>query len=228
MVGRGMAVAIPTVMLRYLVRLAASLVVLALVPQLAPIAALGVFFALFVIAHDAGHGALGLSRRATDAVLAIAGVGIGTSGHAFRLTHMRHHSHALAADDLEGAAAGMTFWRALLHAPRLAVVLRAMAWRLANRSQRRWQVVEYLGVAAAAVGAVFGPRQVALYAAVTLALQATAPWWAGHIPHRSSALIALARRLGAGGSILLASLAHHDVHHRHPKLPTWRLHDATR
>ena len=34
----------------------------------------------------------------------------------------------------------------------------------------------------------------------------------------------LARRLAITRSPTLASLAYHDLHHRRPKLPTWRLH----
>lgn len=213
-----MSVAEPLAMVRYLPRLLASLAVLALVPALAPFAALGVFMLAFAVTHDAAHGALGMSRRATNVVLAIGGIAIGTSGHALRLMHMRHHAHELAPDDLEGAAARMTFWQALAHAPRLSLALHVAAWRTGH--QRTWQLVEYAGLAAF-VALAAGP--LAVYAAVALGMQVLAPWWAGHIPHRSETLIALARRLAVIGSPTLASLAHHDLHHRRPKVPTWRL-----
>jgi fatty acid desaturase len=192
---------------------------------LAPFAALAVFMLAFAVTHDAAHGALGLPRRATNVVLAVGGVAIGTSGHALRLMHMRHHAHELAPDDLEGAAARMTFWQALAHAPRLSLALHVAAWRTGR--QRSWQVIEYLGLAAVIAAAGFGPRPLAIYAAVALGMQVLAPWWAGHIPHRSEILIALARRLAVTGSPTLASLAHHDLHHRRPKLPTWRLQAAS-
>ncbi len=212
-------------MVRYLPRLVVSLAALALVPSLAPVAALGVFMLAFAITHDAAHGALGLSRRATDIALAIGGVAIGTSGHALRVMHMRHHARELAPDDLEGAAARMTGWQALVHAPRLAIALHVAAWRTGR--QRRWQLVEYTALAALIAVAAFGPRPLAIYTAVALGMQLVAPWWAGHLPHRSETLIALARRLAVTGSPTLAGLAFHELHHRRPKLPTWRLHAAS-
>jgi fatty acid desaturase len=214
-------------MLVYLPRLLASLAVLALVPQLAPIAALALFMIAFAIAHDAAHGALGLPRRITNLVLAAGGIAIGTSGHALRLMHMRHHARELAPDDLEGAAARMTFWRALAASPRLALALHAAAWRSAGAHERRWQLGEYVGLAILVAGGLVGPRPLAIYAAVALAMQLLAPWWAGHIPHRSQPLITLARRLAVTGSPTLISLAHHDLHHRRPKVPTWRLQAAS-
>lgn len=210
-------------MIRYLPRFVVALAVLVCVPALAPLAALAIFLVAFAITHDAAHGSLGLSRRATGLALAAGGVAIGTSGHALRLMHMKHHAHELADDDLEGAAARLTFWRALAAAPRLAVALHTTAWRVAAPRDRRCQLVEYIALAAMLAAALVGPRPLAVYAAVAMAMQLFAPWWAGHLPHRAHGLHALAAWLAVLGSPTLASLAHHEVHHRRPKVPTWRL-----
>jgi fatty acid desaturase len=210
-------------MIVYLPRLLASLAVLALAPALSPFAALGIFLLAFAITHDAAHGSLGLARRATNLVLAAGGVAIGTSGHALRLMHMRHHAHELADDDLEGAAARMSFFRAFVAAPCLALALHATAWQVAGPRDRRWQAIEYAALAAFVAAALVGPRPLAVYAIVAVGMQLFAPWWAGHIPHRANRLRTLASRLAVIGSPTLASLAHHDLHHRRPKVPTWRL-----
>jgi fatty acid desaturase len=216
-------------MMIYLPRFLLGLAVLLCVPALAPLAALAIFLLAFAITHDAAHGSLGLSRRATDVVLAAAGVANGTSGHALRVMHMKHHAHELAADDLEGAAAKLSFWRAIVAAPRLAVALHTTAWRTATPRDRRRQLVEYAALAAllvaAVLAAVAGSRPLAVYAAVAMTMQLFAPWWAGHIPHHGP-WRALAARFAVLGSPTLASLAHHELHHRRPKLPTWRLHAA--
>jgi fatty acid desaturase len=220
-----MSVAVSRCMIVYLPRFILALAALVWIPVLAPLGALAIFLVAFAITHDAAHGSLGLSRRATDFVLAAGGVAIGTSGHALRLMHMKHHAHELAADDLEGAAAKLSFWRAIVAAPRLAVALHTTAWRTATPRERRSQLVEYAALAAVLAAALAGPRPLAVYAAVTMAMQLFAPWWAGHIPHRGP-WRALAARFATLGSPTLASLAHHELHHRRPKLPTWRLHAA--
>ena len=224
-----MSVAARHHMIVYLPRFALALAVLVCVPipVLAPLAALAIFMIAFAVTHDAAHGSLGLSRRATDLVLAASGAAIGTSGHALRLMHMKHHAHELAADDLEGAAAKLSLGRAFLAAPGLAVALHTTAWRTATPRDRRWQLVEYTALAAVLAAALVGPLPLAVYAAVAVTMQLFAPWWAGHLPHRAHRLRALAARLAVLGSPTLASLAHHDLHHRWPKLPTWRLQAAS-
>jgi fatty acid desaturase len=215
-------------MLVYVPRLLVSVAVLARMPTLAPLGALGVFMIAFAITHDAAHGALGRSRRMTSLVLACGGLAIGTSGHALRLMHLRHHARELAPDDLEGAAARMSFWAALVASPRLALALHVTAYRSASARERRWQALEYVALAIWVGAAFAGPRPLATYAAVALAMQVLAPWWAGHIPHRAGRLRSVARRLASvTSSPTLASLAHHDVHHRRPKLPTWCLEAAS-
>jgi fatty acid desaturase len=212
----------------YLPRLLVSLAVLLLVPALAPLGALGVFMIAFAITHDAVHGAFRLSRSMTDLVLALGGLAIGTSGHALRRMHLLHHARELAPADIEGAAARMSCLQALLASPRLAIALRVTGWRLASARERRWQAIEYVALAALVLGAVFGPRPLAIYAAVATSMQVLAPWWAGHLPHRAIRLRSFARRVAAViSSPTLASLAHHDAHHRWPKVPTWRLEAAS-
>lgn len=216
---------------RYAIRLATAIALLVAMPSIAawltPIASLAVFFAAFSLTHDVAHGALGLPRRANDIVLALGGLAIGTSGHALRLMHMRHHARPLAPDDYEGAAARMTARRAALASPRLSRALHAAAWRAASPRERRIQLAEYCGLAALVLGLAFGPLWLATHAAIAFAMQAMAPLWAGYVPHRTPRLVAaIARALSAARLQVPTSLAFHDVHHRHPKIPTDHLRAA--
>jgi len=208
----------------HVARIASSLALLVVVPALAPLAALAAFLAIFALVHDLAHGALGLPKLANDLALAIAGVLIATTGHGLRVAHLRHHARPMADDDLEGAAAHVPLWRAALAAPGLALRLHASGWREAPRRARRWQRVEYLAVIALVGAAALGPHALRVLVAVAVAMQLTAPVWAGHVPHRPPRwLLAIARRLAFTRSPTVISLLHHDLHHRLPRVPVGAL-----
>ena len=93
--------------------------------------ALGLSFMFFLaglrIVHNAFHRALGLGRRATDAVLWIMSLIMLGSMHAVRFNHLRHHRLMLGEEDVEGRSAEMPGWRALLFGPRFTVLLHTTA-----------------------------------------------------------------------------------------------------
>jgi len=215
-----------------LARIAVPAALLIALPALPTILAIGlagaVYLGVFTLAHELAHGALGLRRQRNDLALALAGACMATSGHGLRLMHLRHHAQPLSDGDLEGRSARMPAWQALLAAPALAVLLVVTAWRTASARDRRWQRVEYAALAALAITAAGAPRALQLYLAVALAAQLLAPFWAGHLPHRTPAwLLAIARRLARAGSMTMLTLVVHDDHHRRPKLPTYLLSDRT-
>jgi fatty acid desaturase len=201
----------------HVTRVAASAVAYVALPgAYAALAAVGLFLAAFSFAHDLAHGALGLPARANRLWLSLAGAAMLTSGHAMRVAHLRHHAAPLADDDFEGAAVHGSFPRALLHAPRFAFAVRREAWRRASRHDRRWQLGEHLASLALAL-LVVGRT----YALVALVLQLLAPVWAGRIPHTAPRwLIRTARAFAWTRSVTVLSLAFHDEHHEHPKVPT--------
>ncbi|HEY0484378.1 MAG TPA: fatty acid desaturase [Kofleriaceae bacterium] len=211
--------------LHHLVRIVASFAAMIAFPALAPVAAVAAYLAVFTLTHELAHGALGLSRRRGELALALAGLGIATSGHALRLMHLRHHADPLGAHDLEGVAATLPLHRVLASAPRLVVALVRSAWRTATARDRAWQRAEHMAVAAAAAATLaFGPAAARTYLATAVAMQLLAPLWASHLTHRPPAwLLALARPLAQLGSITLRTLLAHEEHHRHPKLPTYAL-----
>jgi fatty acid desaturase len=213
----------------HVLRIAAPLAVMIAAPRLAPLAAIAIYLGAFTLTHELAHGALGLSRRRNELALAVAGLCMATSGHALRLMHLRHHADPLGDGDLEGRSARMPAWRALAAAPGLCVLLVVAAWRTATARDRRWQRAEYAVIAALATTALAaGPRPLQIYLVAAVAAQALAPFWAGHLPHRTPRwLEAVARRLARAGSMTMRTLVVHDAHHRRPKLPTRQLSPAT-
>src|SRR5690348_7737693 len=63
------------------------------------------------ISHDLVHRNLGLPRWLNEPLLTAIELLAVRSGHAYRVVHLHHHARFPAADDLEGAAAAMTWWR---------------------------------------------------------------------------------------------------------------------
>jgi len=189
-------------------------------PALTPLAAAGLFLAIFAIAHDIMHGALQLPRRLNELALTAAGLAVFASGHGLRLSHLRHHASTLGRDDVEGAAAHLSLARACAAAPRLFVALRVAPFVAASRRQRRWQIAEHAASAIALAAALAGPRPLVVYALVVIAAQVSAPVWAGLIPHRPPPwLLRAARALAFTRSPTVLSLAFHELHHARPKVP---------
>jgi fatty acid desaturase len=211
----------------HFLRIAAPFLVMFAFPTIAPLAAIAASLGVFMLTHELAHGALGLSRRRNDLALAIAGICMATSGHAMRLLHLRHHADPLGDGDLEGRSARLPAWQALAAAPGLCVMLVVAGWRTATARDRRWQRAEYAAIAIlGAVVLAVGPRALQIYLLTAVVAEALAPFWAGHLPHRTPQLLrALASRLARVGSMAMRTLVVHDEHHRRPKLPTRQLGD---
>jgi fatty acid desaturase len=94
--------------------------------------------------HNAFHGALGLSRGATDAVLWLMSVTILGSMHAVRFTHLNHHRLNLSPEDVEGRHAQMPGWRALLNGPYFTLLMHVTALHRGNWRLRATVVAELL------------------------------------------------------------------------------------
>lgn len=185
----------------------------------AALASAGLYFACFALAHDLAHGAFGLPRTANARLLSLVALGMLVSGHAMRVLHLRHHARPLAGDDLEGDGARRSALGALVTGPASLVTLRVAAFRAANPAARRRQLAEH---AATLLLLALATTSSALrvHVVVALALQATASLWASHVPHRAPAwLTAACARLAFLRSPVLLSLAFHERHHRHPRVP---------
>lgn len=206
----------------HLLRLGAPLLGLLLFresPRLGALFAVAAYLAAFAFAHDVAHGAMRLNRRVTEWLLVVTALPMLVSGHSMRLMHMRHHARPLAADDVEGAGAATTLWKALALGPANFVTLRIEAWRAANARERRFIALETLACLGLSALAVHWPAGRAWWVTcLVLALTATA--WASHLPHHPPRWMkAIARKLAWTGSAVLLSFAFHDEHHVHPRVP---------
>lgn len=207
-----------------LLRLVAGLVLLVLARTL-PLQALAsafLFFASFTVAHDLAHGAYRLPRHLNTFALSVAALPMLVSGHAMRIMHLRHHARPLAPDDVEGEGARHGFFRALLLGPRNMLTLRVAAFAAADARGRRRQTIEMAAVLGVVVLAATLPGAAWLrtHVVVALVLLATTSLWASHIPHHAPPWLASAcARLAFLRSPVLLSLAFHERHHRHPRIP---------
>ena len=83
-----------------------------------PLAVLSLVALSFVtygsISHDLVHRNLGLPKSVNDLFLSVIELLTLRSGHAYRMAHLHHHARFPHSDDIEGAAAGMSFSRMML------------------------------------------------------------------------------------------------------------------
>jgi hypothetical protein len=185
------------------------------------VASVALHLALFGLSHDQVHGALALGPRSGRLLLSVTQALMLGSGHGTQLTHRVHHARPLAPDDSEGAGARRSLlgagWRAIPD----ALHHRREGLRLARGAARRWVLAENLACAVLlALGLASGLLALQLYLAVSLGLQLSSGLWAAWLPHHAPAwLLVIAKRLSVTPSLVMRSLAHHDLHHARPDLP---------
>jgi beta-carotene hydroxylase len=175
------------------------------------------------ISHDLVHGTLRLPRTVNETLLCAVELVSFRSGHAYRVVHLNHHAHFPAADDLEGAAAGMTWWRALLD----GVTLQPRLWMFAFRRSRdrSWIVGEGVGVLVlliASVAAIPWTISPIIYAALMILGSWLFPFITSFIPHDPKGATELTRtRLFRGRILSIVALEHlyHLEHHLYPQVP---------
>jgi fatty acid desaturase len=190
-------------------------------PALAFAAAMALYLGTFSFTHDTMHGALRLSRRATDFWLFVGGALMGLSGHGMRLLHLRHHARPLADDDVEGAGARLSLLGALREGPFNIARYRMEALRAANARERRFQIAETVVTVALTVAALLS-RSVAgaAWASVNALMQLTLAAWASNLPHNPPRwLRAVALKFAWTKSPVVLSFAFHHAHHARPKVP---------
>jgi fatty acid desaturase len=189
-------------------------------PALALAMALALYLAAFSYTHDVMHGALGLSKRATDFWLFVGGWVMGLTGHGMRILHLRHHARPLADDDVEGYGARLSLLGALGAGPMNIAHYRREALRAANARGRRFQIAETVAAVVATLLAL-ASRSVAGAAWVTVnaVMQLTLAAWASNLPHRPPRFLrAIALKLAWTKSPAVMSFAFHHAHHTHPKI----------
>lgn len=181
------------------------------------------FFTYGSISHDLVHRTLPLPRTLNEILLCLIELITLRSGHAYRVSHLYHHARFPAADDLEGAAAGMTWWRALLDGMTLQPRLWAFAFRLGRH--RVWIIAEAIAIgmllaaSAATIGSTIAP---AAYAALMILGSWLFPFVTSFIPHDAKADTTLKQtRLFRGRVLSIVAFEHlyHLEHHLYPQVP---------
>lgn len=173
--------------------------------------------------HDLVHRNLGIPRLLNEVLLSAIELITFRSGHAYRIVHLHHHARFPAADDLEGAAAGMRFWRALVE----GIALQPRLWLFALRTKRdrAWVLGEcaavllLLGAAIAVIPITPFP---AVYAALMIMGSWIFPFITAYIPHDPHGQGDLAQtKLFRGRMLSLVALEHlyHLEHHLYPQVP---------
>lgn len=181
------------------------------------------FFTYGSISHDLVHRTLRLPRDVNEILLSVIELMALRSGHAYRFSHLNHHSHFPAADDLEGAAAAMTWSEALLDGVTLQPRLWAFAYRRGR--DRSWIVGEVIAIVllfAASIAALPWTIAPASYVALMIAGSWIFPFVTSFIPHDPNGRTELTRtRLFRGRVLSLVALEHlyHLEHHLYPQVP---------
>jgi fatty acid desaturase len=177
--------------------------------------------------HNAYHYALGISRKATECVMAILSVLMLGSMHAVQITHLRHHRYCMSGDDVEAASGRLPGWQAVLIGPFFPLRLHTKALEAANARQRRWiwgELAANLVVVVAVVfvlevhwlqyhvGAMLLGQCLTAFFAVWTVHHDCGPegHFARTIRHRAKALVTY-------------NMFYHVEHHLFPKVPTCKL-----
>jgi beta-carotene hydroxylase len=202
---------------------------------LTPVIVFLIFVAIVTVTHDVVHGSLGLGPRATEWALFVFGAILLESGHAYRVSHLRHHRAFPGPDDPEGDPARMSFWAAVLHGP---VFLPRLWWwafrRTRSIGQRGWLLAEAAwAVAVPAAGVLLWPWTPAVlaYAALALVGSWVYPLLTVHLPHHSYGDTPLTQTSSLRGRFLPAlflELTYHLEHHLYPAVPSHHLPELSR
>jgi beta-carotene hydroxylase len=182
------------------------------------------FFTYASVSHDLVHRTLRLPPVANDILLSLIEGLCFRSGHAFRVTHWHHHRRFPHQDDLEGAAAHMTWWQALLDGITAQPRLWWWALRHCQSGTRQIILLEVLSVLLWALWCLTSTA-----GTVYLALQVTGSWifpfMTSHLPHDPRGDSPLRQtRLFRGKVIgwLSAEHLYHLEHHLYPQVPHHR------
>ena len=182
------------------------------------------FFTYGSVSHDLVHRTLRLPRWLNETLLCLIELLGFRSGHAYRLTHLHHHAHYPADDDIEASPGRLPRLRALFAG--ITLQPRLYFWALRKPSaQRAWIIAEGMAILtllAASVAALPWTPFPAIYAALMIAGSWIFPIVTVLIPHNPRGEDALAQtRLFRGKVLSILALEHlyHLEHHLYPQVP---------
>ena len=176
------------------------------------------------ISHDLVHRNLGLPKWLNELLLSLIELLAFRSGHAYRAVHLHHHARFPADDDLEGAAAKMSFVRALAE----GVGLQARLWFFAmghEGAHRKWAIAECIATGSlflASVAVIPITKAPIVYAALMIMGSWIFPVITAYIPHDPRGTTELTQtKLFRGKVLSWVALEHlyHLEHHLYPGVP---------
>ena len=193
-----------------------------------PLAVLSLMYLSFAtygsISHDLVHGTLGLPQRWNEVFLTVIELLAFRSGHAYRLARLHHHARFPNDDDIEGAAAKMSFVRTL--AEGVIFQPRIMLWALRRHGRSHGIVLFEIAMALCLLVVCFAViRQTpmwAVYAVLMIMGSWIIPLVTSYIPHNPEGRTKLSQtRLFRGNVASIIALEHlyHLEHHLYPKVP---------
>ena len=192
------------------------------------LAVLSLMFLSFITygstSHDLVHGNLGLKRRANNFFLSAIELLALRSGHAYRLAHLHHHARYPENDDIEGAAAKMSFVGALREG--LTYNLKLYLWAV-KRTSRDKSWIRFEGIAcvfliAAAIFLCLWTPVFLVYAVLMIMGSWILPLMTSYVPHTPAGKNPLFQtRLFRGRVASLIAMEHlyHLEHHLYPSVP---------
>jgi beta-carotene hydroxylase len=203
---------------------------------LTPVLVFLTFVAVVTVTHDVVHGSLGLSRRQTEWALFAMGAVLLESGHAYRLTHLRHHRVFPGSDDPEGDPARMSLLKAVMWGP--LFLPRLWLWAYVRSrpggADRRWLVAEAAWAVAVVTGGVWlvhWTPAVLVYAILAIVGSWVYPLLTVHLPHRDYGDTPLSQTHTLRGRVvpaLFLELTYHLEHHLYPEVPSHNLPELSR
>jgi beta-carotene hydroxylase len=176
------------------------------------------------ISHDLVHRSLGLPKQINDLFLSLIELLAIRSGHAYRLVHLHHHARYPAEDDIEGAAARMSFIRTLFEG--IIFQTKLWVWAVRRRHQeRRWVVIEAMicTLIIALSIALYPTTPVPLLYVVLMVMGSwIIPLITSYIPHTPdgrNALFQTRMFRGRVASVITMEHLYHLEHHLYPAVP---------
>ncbi len=187
------------------------------------------FVSVVTVTHDLVHASFGIGRTTTDILLFVVGALLLESGHAYRISHLRHHRTFPGPDDPEGDPARWSFLRALLHGPFFLPRLWCWAWQRSrsNRRERAFLLAEAaFAILFPVVGFWIHDAAMVVYATLVLVGSWIYPAFTVHLPHHGYGSTSLTQTRTLRGRIvphLFLELTYHLEHHLYPAVPSARL-----
>lgn len=182
------------------------------------------YFTYASVSHDLVHRTLRLPGWLNESLLCAIELLSFRSGHAFRATHLNHHQKFPHDDDLEGAAAKMSWLGALVDGLTAQPRLWWWAIRHTRGKNRRWVIGEGLAIVLLAMWCLTSSVGAA-YLLVMVAGSWIYPFMTSFVPHYTGSDDPLHQtRLFRGRVVAWLSCEHlyHLEHHLYPQVPHQR------